>query len=192
MATTKKYGFTIVEILVTTIIISILAAVSVLAFNGAQNRAYMAQVYANVSNAAKLMNVYHTINGTYPIVADTNCLGKVSDYPAANGFASGSCGIDTSNSSSWGQANDSFNTMLSSQGTIPSGVTKIAINAGIKYRGIYFQINDYAPGSPWPDSVFFEFAVPGNQQCLGTVNIRRYDSSASSTYCSYYFNASGS
>ncbi|QQS22120.1 prepilin-type N-terminal cleavage/methylation domain-containing protein [Candidatus Saccharibacteria bacterium] len=187
----KKLGFTVVEILVVITVIGVISTVVVVAYRGVQERAYMAQVYTNVSNTAKLMNTYHTFNGTYPIVANTNCLGKVGEYPAANGFQAGSCGIDTANGSSWGQANDSLVTMLTTIGTVPSGAIRTSTNYGIKYRGVYFQINDYPGGSAWPDSVFFEFSVSGNLSCLGKPYIRRYDSSANTTYCSYYFDASG-
>ncbi|MGB2686447.1 MAG: prepilin-type N-terminal cleavage/methylation domain-containing protein [Candidatus Saccharimonas aalborgensis] len=191
MAMSSK-GFTILELIVVIVVIGTLTTITVVAFNGIQDRAYMSQIYANVSSTAKLMNSYHIFNRTYPIVANTNCIGKVSDYPATGGFAAGSCGIDTSNNSSWGQANDSFMTMLGTMGTVPTGTTpRIATHYGIKYRGIYFQINDYPKGSAWPDSVFFEFAVPGKLDCQGKPYISRYDSSGNSTYCSYYFTAEG-
>ncbi len=49
----KKGGFTIVELLIVIVIIAILAAVTVAAFNGVQKRARQAQVSAAVDGAAK-------------------------------------------------------------------------------------------------------------------------------------------
>ena len=56
MAMSSK-GFTILELIVVIVVIGTLTTITVVAFNGIQDRAYMSQIYANVSSTAKLMNL---------------------------------------------------------------------------------------------------------------------------------------
>ncbi len=51
----NKYGFTIVELLIVIVVIAILAAITVVAFNGIQDRARASKIKADVSNIAKAM-----------------------------------------------------------------------------------------------------------------------------------------
>ncbi len=49
----KPVGFTIVELLIVIVVIAILAAISVVAYTGIQNRANDAAVKSDLANAAK-------------------------------------------------------------------------------------------------------------------------------------------
>lgn len=59
-------GFTIVELLIVIVIIGILAAITIVAYNGIQNRAHAAQAQAAASNLTTLLANYNTLNGSYP------------------------------------------------------------------------------------------------------------------------------
>lgn len=84
-------GFTIVELLIVIVVISILAAISVVAYTGIQERARSSSMVSAVNQYAKAIEMYRTVHGVFP-PGDWVCLGNdASDYPAANGYASGAC-----------------------------------------------------------------------------------------------------
>lgn len=66
----KQQGFTIVELLIVIVIIGILAAITIIAYNGIQSRAQLASLQSDLSNAAQQMKLFQTDNGTYPATID--------------------------------------------------------------------------------------------------------------------------
>lgn len=62
-------GFTIVELLIVIVVIAILAAITIVAYNGISSKAKSSAGQALTSNMAKKIHAYYTINGAYP----TNC-----------------------------------------------------------------------------------------------------------------------
>lgn len=59
-------GFTIVELLIVIVVIGILAAITIVAYNGMQERTRNQQTVAAVSSYAKAMMLYAAENGAYP------------------------------------------------------------------------------------------------------------------------------
>jgi len=74
---TSTKGFTIVELLIVIVVIAILAAISIVAYNGIQQRARNAQVTAGASAYNKALESYKVVSGSYP--TDVGCLGA--NYP---------------------------------------------------------------------------------------------------------------
>jgi prepilin-type N-terminal cleavage/methylation domain-containing protein len=65
----KERGFTIVELLIVIVVIAILAAITIVAYNGIQNRAKTTSAQAAASTAAKKAEAYNadTTAGKYPL-----------------------------------------------------------------------------------------------------------------------------
>ena len=65
-----KKGFTIVELLIVIVVIGILAAISIVAYNGIQNRAHSTSVASDLNNNAKKLEEFKILNGHYPVDRD--------------------------------------------------------------------------------------------------------------------------
>lgn len=85
---TKNRGFTIVELLIVIVIIAILAAITIVAYVGIQNRAKTSAAQALANNISKKAEAYNTINSHYPAT--------MSDFQAGTAEAQ----LDSSSSAS--------------------------------------------------------------------------------------------
>jgi len=64
-----RAGFTIVELLIVIVVIGILAAITIVSFNGVQARAKFATNQSDLDNTQKLIELHYAQYGTYPLVA---------------------------------------------------------------------------------------------------------------------------
>lgn len=64
-------GFTLVELLIVIVVIAILAAVTIVAYNGAQGRARDSARYSDVKNILDALELYHSQNGVFPANSPT-------------------------------------------------------------------------------------------------------------------------
>ncbi len=62
----NKQGFTLVELLIVIVVIAILAAITIVAFGGIQNRANNTSVQADLRNTFSSIKQYEIVNGSYP------------------------------------------------------------------------------------------------------------------------------
>lgn len=76
----KQIGFTIVELLIVVVVIAILASITVVAYNGIQNRTYNTKVMNTMQQVSKLIEAYNAQHGSYPttgglgnVYSDANC-----------------------------------------------------------------------------------------------------------------------
>jgi len=149
---TPSRGFTIVELLVVIVVIAILASVSIVAYNGIQDRAQSAKAASAFDTYIQVLQMYYLDHGTYPSSMDGGgymaCLGEVSDYPADSTFAAGECygppdgsGKGTANNA---RVNSALNEALKSYaGSLPDGsipkVTNGYMSRGLIYQSSYEQ-----------------------------------------------------
>ena len=76
-----KTGFTIVELLVVIVVIAILATITIVTYNGIQDRANNAKTIALVNNWEKTIRIYQATSGLLP--EDWTCLGRsAGEFPA--------------------------------------------------------------------------------------------------------------
>jgi prepilin-type N-terminal cleavage/methylation domain-containing protein len=84
----RDKGFTIVELLIVVVVIAILAAITIVSYNGIQRRASNTLVLASVTNWEKIIRLYQATN--YKLPDDWTCLGtSVNDFPVDNSFSLG-------------------------------------------------------------------------------------------------------
>jgi len=89
---TNRQGFTIVELLIVIVVIGILAAITIVAYNGVQNRANAAAAQSATSQSTKKVLAYAIENGdSYPTtlaIAGVNVTGSTSYQYSVNNTAS--------------------------------------------------------------------------------------------------------
>ena len=76
-----KAGFTIVELLIVVVIIAVLAAITIVAYNGMQNRAKNSAAKSTAATVSKKVQTYHTLKGSYPAgITKAAFFGELDDY----------------------------------------------------------------------------------------------------------------
>lgn len=65
-STNKLHGFTIVELLIVIVVIAILASISIISYNGIQNRAKSTAATSTAKTVAVKAEMANTLNGSYP------------------------------------------------------------------------------------------------------------------------------
>jgi general secretion pathway protein G len=135
---TRQSGFTIVELLIVIVVIGILAAITIVAYNGIQQRGRNAQTTSAVTAWAKAIRLYEVDNGSTPGTA--GCLGQNYGFGSTGTDGSGyQCRQD--NAVSGINDNPSLNALLTKyvpqQFPQPAMATYILTTTSW-FRGIYF------------------------------------------------------
>jgi prepilin-type N-terminal cleavage/methylation domain-containing protein len=180
-------GFTIVELLIVIVVIGILAAITIVAYNGIQQRAANNKTISAANTWVKALKLYKADNGRWP--NGWVCLGE--NYPY------GISGTDTSGTAQCRQTNAtgylvsaSFNNLirpyLNGQLPDPSFVTVINADSSQWRRGIH-----YAYGGGDGTQVYVDVAFAGvlsSCPVLQGVNGSRMQWGPD-TYCNYTLGA---
>lgn len=145
----KQKGFTIVELLIVIVVIAILAAITIVSFNGIQNQAKNQQTVSAVRAYYTALASYGVKNGTLP--ASRSCLGPSSFYTDNPCYIGGSTYTWTTT------ANDALGTVMNNQPTTASGV---ASNSSITGSGIF-----YDNGSGVSGGGYIGFPIFGESSC---------------------------
>ncbi len=176
----RSSGFTIVELLIVIVVIGILAAITIVAFNGVQDRARNANMMSLVKQYHKALLAHAAEKGTYAAAA-TGCLGE--------GYASSTCwsgpqGTRTQNTT----INNGLRPYLNDINPLPAPTDMFAY-VGNSRGGIsitYSTVNTL-DGQPMPYSIVYY--LKGTNDCgypgiLTKVN-SAYSSSNSNKYTEY-------
>lgn len=115
-----KNGFTIVELLIVVVVIAILAAITIIAYNGIQNRAYDTAIKSDLKNlGTKALSYVATESRTLPI-GDDNEMAKLGLSVSASAYGT-----------PYVAGSNSYN-LLYCWDTSPSSLNNIGFIAGSK------------------------------------------------------------
>lgn len=82
-----RSGFTIVELLIVVVVIAILAAITIVSYNGITNQAHNSAVQQDLANVAKKIQMAYTESGVFPKGSQLGALGlSVSKGSYSKGF----------------------------------------------------------------------------------------------------------
>ncbi|MES2875909.1 MAG: type II secretion system protein [Patescibacteria group bacterium] len=159
-------AFTIVELLIVIVVIGILAAITITAFNGIQNRAEMTKTVTAVRAYQKALSMYKTENGTYP-AAGAFCLGD--QYGVFTGQATPSCRQSNSviSVTTSAAARDALKPYLGGQLPMPS--TKFMMGGTTEYVGGQFYGSSYNYTLDGAPVVTIQYYVKGPTCPVGPV-----------------------
>lgn len=193
MSVKKSRGFTIVELLIVIVVIAILAAITVVAFNGVQVRAENSKTLAAVDQYSKALQLYKTNTGDYPLAGagfQFGCIAESGTCAMVGGTAGSDCAsIGASGISA--TLNTAIKTVIGSI-PAPSEQTMQCENKIVK-GAIYIMYGNYF--GPDNRNGYILYYLKGDQPCttpggskLVTPNGRIYYTSGT-TRCFIQFDA---
>ena len=153
----KTSGFTIVELLIVVVVIAILAAISIVAYNGIQERANNVKTIAAAKQVINLTQAYYTAYDTFPASVG-------SGYCATR---DNKCTGSTGNVVDWD--NGVFLDELKKIGTPPDSANAVTSAGayGVSYR--WHGLSNIIDGSVYP--VRIEYYLQGEKKNCGLSNI---------------------
>lgn len=167
----KKYGFTIVELLIVIVVIAILATISITAYTNFQQRAKNTAIINAASQSLKMIQAYVAEYGDYPY-----------KYAACITVDS-KCSRDSS-SDSIGSGSVVFNTNMAKIGTLPKSVP----SEGPRLFGITYVYRSAATFNGESQPAYLHYFLFGKHQKCGIpgvmnwINANTYDSSTTGYY----------
>lgn len=170
-------GFTIVELLIVIVVIAILAAITVIAYNGMQQRANNTAIIDAASKSLRMIQSYIAANGAYPhtsnggyacITTTTGCYGSAAVV-----------------------ANSTFDTKIATIGNVPRSVPA----PGADHYGIYLLYTANITYNTQIQPLMIWYYLQGANQKCGVAGVMNYawpDTITSATgYTTSNFESSG-
>ena len=159
-ATRKQSGFTIIELLIVIVVIAILAAISIVAYNGIQQRARNTQTLNAVTAWVKALKLYQADKGEWPKIYDS-CLGDTSQY--RYDFSAASSGDNQCHYASFAYYNvkSPFINLMRQyigEGSVPTPYMSTVGTSTDWYRGAAYL---YGIPTPGVARVYVQYALAG-------------------------------
>jgi prepilin-type N-terminal cleavage/methylation domain-containing protein len=164
----ERRGFTIVELLIVIVVIAILAAISIVAYNGIQERANNAQRVLAAQQWIKSLKSYTTINQTYPATLGWYCIGE-SNITNFDGNPDVDCGVSNNIKHNATIETPAFNAELKKISTLPQFPGKpVQLDSNLSGSGMLLRPETYDPtGENIPNVPTLIFFLEGpNQDCV--------------------------
>ncbi len=178
----RKKGFTIVELLIVVVVIAILAAVTVAAYNGIQQQAVNAKTTQALQSWVKALNMYKTEQGQWP--TGWVCLGEGYPYGESGVEATGTAQCRMTGSSGY-TVELSFNTKMrpyTGGGGMPTPSFVTASITNEWRRGIFYAYGGGGSGT----EVYLQAVFKGNVSCPPVAGTTTKGLWGSNTMCSYF------
>ena len=147
----KQSGFTIVELLIVIVVIAILAAISIVAYNGIQNRGKAAAAQSLANSIAKKVEAFNTVESTYPTGAllRANNGGGTASNPAEAKLDDNTVVVDWVTGTAAGQVGNAGTYLSGSKNLV---VYRLTAATGSTAGGcVYYW--DYSANTPAPVGV---------------------------------------
>jgi prepilin-type N-terminal cleavage/methylation domain-containing protein len=175
MRISKQKGFTIVELLIVIVVIGILAAITIVAYNGLQDRARSATLLSDLSSSAKQLKLDQATNNIFPAtIAEANgnkglraSTGTTYSYTVNNAANPQTFCLSATNGTQIGSITQDATAS-------PGGCTNLALNASSPNALITNGITTSTPyydGGAGPQSVTVDL---GSTQNVSDVKVWHY------------------
>lgn len=122
----KQVGFTIVELLIVIVVIGILAAITIVAYNGIQKRASDTRRQSDIGIIAKALELYYIDNGR---------------YPAGNGSTTINVSWSTTADASWQNLATALRPYVASLPSDPISSPGVPVTGSSGYNYAYYSNN---------------------------------------------------
>lgn len=168
-----KSGFTIVELLIVIVVIGVLAAITVVAYNGIQTRAENTKTVSSITAYVKGLSLYAADKGVYPTGFGQPCLGQ------APKCANTTDGVASCFGSGQTVANSGFESALSPYtSSLPAPSTQQISCGGKQYAGAW-----YYPPSAQSASIYFMYKNSSACPTIGGASVTVYNQVGSDYLC---------
>jgi prepilin-type N-terminal cleavage/methylation domain-containing protein len=153
----SKFGFTIVELLVVIVVIGILAAITLVSYNGITQKAIVSGIQSDLTNASQQLKIYYQLYSSYPTTMVGNCptaptadnaycikasTGNTLTYSTNGGTSFALTSTNTSSNVSYGMNDASSQVALAQPTSCPTGF--IPVPGSATYGQAGFCVMKYA------------------------------------------------
>ncbi len=166
----QRSGFTIVELLVVIVIIAILAAVSIVAYNGVQTRAENTKTLSGLGQLGKALQLYKNDNGRYPLVKAPGTSSSFTFVCVSSSDPSNKCGkVGGSDNSCAGVGQGAGSSIFEAAiKTVMSSVPEVSNLDmqcdNIQVRGALYYVHLF-DATASDQNAYVLYFLKGNEQC---------------------------